>query len=197
MSNAPIQVLCQRYVTKNGAKEFPYFLGALDPKVLDSVAVAPSFEDDTKHFKLAADVLSPPAEHWQRPVIQKKVEAIASNFDKSGEIMPNPVLLAVIPKKTIKVEKQVLINGAETGLWLVQIPPISEQKKSLWIIDGQHRVKGLSKTKTSQSLDSPCLAVILGLYFSAMKHKCGTAASLPVCHVTSTCFMKELERLGL
>ncbi len=34
------------------------------------------------------------------------------------------------------------------------------------------------RTKISLSLDSTCLAVILGLYFSAMKHKCGTAASM-------------------
>jgi hypothetical protein len=144
--------MCQKFVITNGSNEFPYLLGALDPKILDSIAIAPSFEDQTEHKKLAAEVLDPPAEHWQRPVIQKKVDAIASNFDRTMEIMPNPVLLAVIPRKKIHIEKQVLANGAETGLWVVEIPPTSEQAKSLWIIDGQHRVKGLAKTKTTQSL---------------------------------------------
>lgn len=144
--------MCQKFVITNGSSEFPYLLGALDPKVLDSIAIAPSFEDETEHTKLAAEVLDPPAEHWQRPVIQKKVDAIASNFDRTMEIMPNPVLLAAIPKKKIHIEKQVLANGSETGLWIVEIPPTSEQAKSLWIIDGQHRVKGLSKTKSTQSL---------------------------------------------
>ena len=152
MSNQPIRIMCQKFVITNGSNEFPYLLGALDPKILDSIAIAPSFEDDTEHKKLAAEVLDPPAEHWQRPVIQKKIDAIASNFDRSMEIMPNPVLLAAIPKKKIHIEKQVLANGSETGLWVVEIPPTSEQAKSLWIIDGQHRVKGLAKTKTTQSL---------------------------------------------
>lgn len=152
MSNQPIRIMCQKFVITNGTTEFPYLLGALDPKVLDAIAIAPSFEDDTEHKKLAAEVLDPPAEHWQRPVIQKKVDAIASNFDRTMEIMPNPVLLAAIPRKNIHIEKQVLANGSETGLWVVEIPPTTEQAKSLWIIDGQHRVKGLSKTRSTQSL---------------------------------------------
>jgi hypothetical protein len=152
MGNGTIRIKCQRFVITNGSRQFPYLLGALDPKVLESVAIAPSFEDDTPHKKLAAEVLDPPAEHWQRPLIQKKVDAIASNFDRSMEIMPNPVLLALIPGKKITVEKEILANGAETDLWIVEIPSIEVQPKSLWIIDGQHRVKGLSKTKETQSL---------------------------------------------
>lgn len=66
--------------------------------------------------------------------------------------MPNPVLLAVIPGKSIKVTKETLVNGTETDLWIVEIPAPENEQKSLWIIDGQHRVKGLSKTKTTESM---------------------------------------------
>lgn len=152
MSVNPIRTKCQKFTIINNGREYPYLLGALDPKIMESVAIAPSFENDTPHEKLAGEVLRPPAKHWQRPLIQKKVEAIASNFDRAQEIMPNPVLLAVIPGKSIKVTKETLVNGTETDLWIVEIPAPENEQKSLWIIDGQHRVKGLSKTKTTESM---------------------------------------------
>ncbi len=152
VSNNPIRTKCQKFTIINNGRRYPYLLGALDPKILESVAIAPSFEDDTPHQKLAREVLSPPAEHWQRPLIQKKVDAIASNFDRAQEIMPNPVLLALIPGKSITVRKEIQVNGTETDLWVVEIPSPENGQKSLWIIDGQHRVKGLSKTQTTESV---------------------------------------------
>ena len=158
MSNY-VTVKCQRFVIENHGIEYPYFLGAADAKVLIQVAEAPSFAPDTEHSSIADEVLKSPMAHWQRPVIQSKIAKIAENFDLSGELMPNPVLLAVNPLKQIESSEDVSASGVRSGLWTIKIPISSEiDQKPLWIIDGQHRLKGMAQTSV---VDSPLPFVLL------------------------------------
>jgi hypothetical protein len=141
---------CQKFTIESNGINYDYLLGAENPKLLKSVSDAPSFKDNTPNSEIASEVLVPPTKHWQRPLIQKKVDAIASRFDQAAEIMPNPVLLAVNPSAVIDVKKEINAGGAETGLWIIKIPIPEDDslQKPLWIIDGQHRMSGLAKTKT-------------------------------------------------
>lgn len=142
---------CQKYVIENGGEFYPYYLGALDAKELLSISEAPSFQENTPNTQIAAEVLNPPTQHWQRPIQNAKVEAIAERFDREREIMPNPVLLAVNPSRRISVSEDSNGHGNPTGLWTIRIEVSDSGIKPLWIIDGQHRVTGLSKTRLSKS----------------------------------------------
>ena len=146
MSNY-VTVKCQRFVIENHGVLYPYFLGAADAKELIKVSEAPSFAPNTEHSSIAGEVLKTPMAHWQRPVIDAKVNTIAENFDLVGELMPNPVLLAVNPLKNIEVVEDLSGSGIRSGLWTIKVPiPTNVDEKPLWIIDGQHRLKGMAKT---------------------------------------------------
>lgn len=152
--NQEIVIACQKFEITNNGKVYPYFLGALDAKELEKISAAPSFRPDTENYRIASEVLDPPTEHWQRPINETKVHRIAARFDSPGEIMPNPVLLAVNPKNKIQVSQDKNAAGHQTGLWSVriQLPSTNNQTdKPLWIIDGQHRVMGMAQTSLSSS----------------------------------------------
>jgi DGQHR domain-containing protein len=148
-----VVITCQMYEIHNGDMVFPYYLGALDAKELRKVSDAPSFGYDTPNNQIAAEVLVPPTQHWQRPLKAEKVQAIAARFDMDSEIMPNPVLLAVNPDKGINLSPDVDGHGHRTGLWTIRIPVPENamEQKPLWIIDGQHRVMGMAETTRSNS----------------------------------------------
>ena len=148
-----VTVTCQRYEIHNGGMVYPYFLGALPARELKKVSDAPSFGYDTPNHQIAADVLVPPTKHWQRPLKEEKVRAIAERFDLPAEIMPNPVLLAVNPDRQIVLNRDIDAHGIQTGLWTIKIdiPDNDQEQKPLWIIDGQHRVMGMAETVLSNS----------------------------------------------
>lgn len=144
-----ITFLCQKFSITKSNKEFPYLLGAGNPTEILKVADAPSFLKSTPHREIVDEILNPPTKKWQRPLIDKKIDEIADQFDKDSEIMPNPILLAVNPESKIQVAKFKNANGTESDLYEVKvdIPKDIVTAKPLWIIDGQHRVAGLSKLK--------------------------------------------------
>jgi DGQHR domain-containing protein len=153
MMPSEVTLRCQRFEIRNGGQIYPFFLGALDAKILRDVSDAPSFQVNTPNRQIASEVLTPPTEHWQRPIQREKVEKIASRFDLRAEIMPNPVLLAVNPSQRINVQEETDAHGNRTGLFkiTITIPERSGVQKPLWIIDGQHRVMGLAETRTTVS----------------------------------------------
>lgn len=149
-----VEISCQRFEIQNNGMTYSYYLGALDAKKLKQVSGAPSFEYETPNEQIAREVLSPPTQHWQRPLKSEKVAAIAERFDMPGEIMPNPVLLAVNPntRALVSVKAEEDAHKHKTGLWTIRIPvPDNGMDKPLWIIDGQHRLMGLAQSKSSVS----------------------------------------------
>ena len=148
-TNSLLKLICQRHIIRTGEVDYPFFLGAVDAKDLVNFALAPSFKPDTENYEIAREVLDPPTKHWQRPLIEENVLAIRNRFDTDGEIMPNPILLAVNPdmESQVKLSEQKLMSGVSTGLWEITVDLDSPRdSKPLWIIDGQHRVQGLSQT---------------------------------------------------
>lgn len=148
-----IVIRCQKFEIRNEGIVYPYYLGALNAKELRQVSDAPSFAHSTPNDRIAAEVLVPPTEHWQRPLDGDKVDAIANRFDLASEIMPNPVLLAVNPAERIMLSEDIGGHGEPTGLWTIRIaiPENADAQKPLWIIDGQHRMMGMAKTVRSES----------------------------------------------
>lgn len=175
-SQSVLKLVCQKHVIRTGGVDYPFFLGAVDSKHLTNVAVAPSFKPNTENYEIAREVLDPPTKHWQRPLNDENVLAIRDRFDTDGEIMPNPILLAVNPEMEshIRILEQKLGSGVSTGLWEISIDSeVVEENKPLWIIDGQHRVKGLSQT----TRNNPPLPFVL-LYSSEQVYLPSTLARI-------------------
>lgn len=145
-----LKLNCVRHEIATGGHIYPFYMGAISAKELAKFAVAPSFKPSTSNREIAQQVLNPPTKNWQRPLNNDTVTAITERFDTAGEIMPNPVLLAVNPefRNSLKVTEIKSSSGVPTGLWEVKVEKsYGEEEKPLWIIDGQHRVAGLAATR--------------------------------------------------
>lgn len=130
----------------DGAKSYPIYLGYLAADQLRSVAEVPSFNPQSGNADIARNVLNPPIKNWQRPIIPLKWMAIRDKFSKQGELMPNPVLLAVSDAGGVHVRQQVL-NGQSTEVFEITVDvPAAGSDRPLWILDGQHRVEGVSQS---------------------------------------------------
>jgi DGQHR domain-containing protein len=143
----------------DGERNRVIYVGSMPANELALVADVPSFKNDTENESIARDVLSRPSREWQRPEIDDKVKRIKERFDRIGEFMPNPVLLAVNDQGAVEAKPHTSGDNV-SGIWTISItrPATKRSKKPLWILDGQHRVKGLSQTTRS---DNPIPLVLL------------------------------------
>lgn len=133
-----------------GKKRYPIFIGFLPADKLGKIAEAPQFRLDTAHHVIAGNVDSSPVADWQRPLDLSRVEEIARIFKSSDEIMPNAVLLAVHDSQGVNIQH-------ETGdLWTIYVSTASG--KPVWILDGQHRIAGLTKSGSTDKIPFVLLA---------------------------------------
>jgi DGQHR domain-containing protein len=141
MTVIEIQVL--RCEIDDGFTKRPIFIGALPVQTLNNLADVPSFTSATAQYEIADHILHPPIKNWQRPLDEKKTKAIAERFDQNGEFMPNPVLLAVHRSELVQVETEVK-TGVYTGVYTLKVTMPVDGDRPLWVLDGQHRLRGLA-----------------------------------------------------
>lgn len=129
------------------------YVGFIEASEVMRVAEAPAFKASTRNADIAQNILHDPIEEWQRPISATRVAQIASTFDNTGEIMPNPVLLArnAFASKQPKItSKTVGASNYPAGTYIVELE--FDDEKPLWILDGQHRIEGLAKSKQKANL---------------------------------------------
>lgn len=135
----------------SGIRHYPIFIGFMKAVDVLKVSDVPNFSSTEKDVDIAQNLKLTPVKDWQRPLIEEKRERITKFFNNSGEFMPNPVLISENPEITgsspIKIQPK-LIGGQTTDFWEILI---DERFKSLWIIDGQHRIKGLGDQDCRQN----------------------------------------------
>ena len=140
-----------RTTISDGTVAHPMFLGYLAASELNEVAEVPSFSTSSSNDDIARNILNPPVKDWQRPVIDSKWKAIRDKFSKQGELMPNPVLLAVGDSSLVSVLRQ-QIHGQMTEVYEIEVKTApTGARKALWILDGQHRVRGMSSSANSSN----------------------------------------------
>lgn len=143
-----MQIECMRTEVRSGSCIYPVYVGFAIAADIARVSVAPAFSPNTTHQGIAENISSQPVRDWQRPINAERVSGIADAFNDTGALMPNPVLLAKNAfVKKISVEPK-LIHGYPTANFVVHIQEddaIPEQRP-LWILDGQHRITGLSQS---------------------------------------------------
>jgi DGQHR domain-containing protein len=127
----------------SGNRTYPLFIGFMKASDILKVSEVPNFSEFDSDESIAINLKSTPVKNWQRPLIVEKREKITKFFSNRGEFMPNPVLLSENPDVTINYPIRIvqkIIGGETTQFWELQIDDIL---KTFWIIDGQHRIKGL------------------------------------------------------
>ena len=140
----------------------------MTPRELDRVACAPAFTTSDTHDHIATDVIKPPTRSWQRPIIPDHIKAITDTFNTGKDFMPNPVLLSQNDSypQGVLITPQV-VGSSTTGLSEITLDPSGGDP--LWIIDGQHRIKGLAASSLADQkipvvlmLDDPHRSVYKG-----------------------------------
>lgn len=146
-----------RSIVKINSVDHYLYTGYLSAEDIMKIAVVPSFLVNKKHHKIANDVYQPPVDQWQRPTIKEKVQHIKKIYSSTSKnnLMPNPVLLGTSydnyegNDSRVQVEEfKVPVGGGSSREVVVPelyniIVHSKDNKKPIWIIDGQHRIKGL------------------------------------------------------
>lgn len=148
-----MRIECLRTHVVSGGNTYPIYIGFAKAEDIAKVAMAPAFTRTTPNREIAENITSKPVKDWQRPIDHERVDGIAATFDNSGGLMPNPVLLSNNAfYQGVKIEPN-NVHSYLTNTFTVEIeectPP---EQKSLWILDGQHRIFGLSKSAQKDNL---------------------------------------------
>lgn len=155
-----VTVECLRTTLKSGKKNYPLYMGFMKASDIAMVAGAPAFQDSTPNSDIAKNIQGHPIDDWQRPINDTRVKQIAETFNNTGELMPNPVLLArnAFSINSPKIVPKLVGNAQHhTGVYLVNLVA-NGHGKPLWILDGQHRIQGLASSAQS---DNPLPVVLL------------------------------------
>ncbi len=132
-----------------GAVTYPIYVAFMSASQILSVAETPQFFPGTSQQSLAASVLRPNMDDWQRPLDSNRVKEIARVF-AGNELMPNPVLLSEngnLPQSRVSISQQRIGNTMPTNIWELKIAESANKPKALWILDGQHRIHGLNESE--------------------------------------------------
>lgn len=148
-----MQIECLRSHVVSGGHTYPIYIGFAKAADIARVAMAPAFTRQTPNQQIADNITSQPVKDWQRPIDLERVGGIAATFDNTGGLMPNPVLLsnnAFYQGVTISPNS---VHSYATNTFTVDIDENTPQdQKSLWILDGQHRIFGLSQSAQRDNL---------------------------------------------
>jgi len=147
--------------TVNGT-DYNSYTGYMSAKDILDLATVPSFDKGDKHTSVAQNIqpYRYPVVKWQRPEYPDKISNIAQTYSDAStdNIMPNPVILCqntdtrgntcFIKSRDITVSiggsVQVIPDLKELE---IEFPAnVNDTDKPLWILDGQHRIKGMMQT---------------------------------------------------
>ena len=148
-----IRIQALKEMIESGEQCYPIYLALMQAEVISGIADVPSYRKTTTNADIARNISTVPVKEWQRPPIPEKIETIRQLFNNSGEFMPNPILIGQNPHTSFPPKvKPLLVGGDSTSVWELQIKQApSGSEKPLWILDGQHRIAGLSKSAQSSN----------------------------------------------
>ena len=132
-----ISFRCLRNVVMLHDVTYPMYCGFARPIDLRAIATAPAFGDKTPNHQLAAHTLTMPIEEWQRPLDTDRIKNIASFFNKTHDLMPNPVLLSenALGGGNVSVSPTLLQDSSTGPTFDISID-VCENPYPLWILDG-------------------------------------------------------------
>jgi hypothetical protein len=148
----------RRDIVVNG-RSYEVYTGFLTAQEINNYARVPKFEESKSHYNIAKDLLTTPVDEWQRPQDNDKIQKISQLYSKTNHdnVMPNGILLGVdddcieefgMENCNCEIEPLTVGDGVP-----VPVPGIYQMKltsdginKPLLILDGQHRILGMSRS---------------------------------------------------
>lgn len=165
------RVICTRGVVEIYDRKYVLYSGYMTPNELIQFSDVPSFTHDATNVDIANNLTQDPVKEWQRPIDKQRLEEIRANIDQAIDsdgsrdtLMANPVLIGrsdqipanPSPHKPNVVAKLHTVKYEHTdgsshnvpvpGIYEVTISMPSDDKKPLWILDGQHRIHALGQS---------------------------------------------------
>jgi DGQHR domain-containing protein len=145
-----MKIKCLQTSVASGSKTYPIYVGFMRADDISRIADAPSFLPQTKHQEIARNIKTDPVRDWQRPIDKARTSQIAQAFNDTGRLMPNPVLLAANAFVHGAISMDVDAVGTASipsGTMTISVEvPNQNAEKPLWILDGQHRISGLTES---------------------------------------------------
>lgn len=152
-----MKITCLRTTVQSGTDHFPLFIGFCRADELSAASEAPSFPATAPNEQLAKAVRHPPVYDWQRPISDERVASIIHFCGQAGALMPNPVLLAASPTGPGISAAHVSVSHP---VYEISIPdPPYTRGLPLWILDGQHRIRGMAGS-AQQANDIPIVLLL-------------------------------------
>lgn len=157
---------------------FTFFMGAVPIKEIDAVSSVPAMPNQTEAHETAKWILNPRLgeNKWQRKMDKSRVLAIRSFAESSSEnLILNSIMLYVPPDaKGIEIDSTSGEMKIDFGQFLHSIGHnyidciFDENENSIdsrpvWILDGQHRTRGLALSKRGCNLVVPIIVMFGGL----------------------------------
>ena len=148
-----IRIHALKEMIESGEQSYPIYLALMKAAEISEIADVPSYRETTTNADIARNVSTVPVKEWQRPPIPEKIDSICELFNNTGEFMPNPILIGENPNASVAPQvRPLLVAGNATPVWELLIGEAdADSEKPLWILDGQHRVTGLSKSAQSSN----------------------------------------------
>lgn len=158
-----------RGVARINGNSYPMYSGFLSSKELRTIAEVPSFERRKHHHQIASDIFQLPVDQWQRPLDENKTDKIKDTYSRNDKdnLMANPILIGIA---AINIDQNVKVSISQKSVLDSNnnVIPINDHftvtvnylddRKPLWILDGQHRIEGMIK---SVQRDEPVPFVLL------------------------------------
>jgi hypothetical protein len=158
-----------RGVSKINRRSYPMYCGFLSAVDLLKIADVPSFARNKLHHQIATDISHLPVDQWQRPLDETKTGNIKEIYskDEKDNLMANPVLIGIA---ALNIDQFVFLSIEQRTAHCPngEVVPLenyfsisvnyTDDKRPLWILDGQHRLEGM---KLSEQRNEPIPFVLL------------------------------------
>ena len=161
-------------LTKIKQKKIEYYIGKAVVCEIDAVCSVPSLPANLESFESGKRVLSKRrgADEWQRRVSPKRLLNIAEFIKDKGNIIANSAILFAPPGQqatsmtedgTFSVDFSKFLKPRVTRMGLMLMDHDFDGDKQpgderpVWLIDGQHRTRGLSITEHGADLEIPII----------------------------------------
>tara|TARA_B100001250_G_scaffold221653_1_gene190102 strand:- start:5329 stop:7368 length:2040 start_codon:yes stop_codon:yes gene_type:complete len=148
------------------------YMGVENAGVLDSICSVPWMQADMLSKDFANKMLNNQMDinKWQRVIDHRRVDTIRNFAEQEDKNLFNPVLLYVdekyvniITDKNNKKRIDVPFDFLEKiyGVWTDYFPlPEQRDSRPVWIIDGQHRIRGFGSSKRGSRMPIPYVLIV-------------------------------------
>ncbi len=164
----PPDVSWQVHLIEQKGKSF--YIASAKICEIDAVCSVPSLPEHIESAESGMRVVDGGRgdDEWQRRLAPKRINSIRSFIEGSNNIIANTPILFVKPKTgAVEIKDGILSVNFESflkktnvkgrgELWYDAVPQ-KEDFRPIWLIDGQHRVRGMSRSQTGKELEVPVI----------------------------------------